>query len=218
MELEGLQCSTDQTLVGGHCVACDDDLCSTCTLTNTDGLVHGFYQDSVTGTCAACITDAEIDATTGKCTCSGELFYEGTSCVSCPDNCQTCSTSTACEVCNNKYEIDPLTSLCSEIICIDGQYFDSESNSCLSCGTTCATCLSADKCETCPAGFDLGDTLCLQCGERKTIEGDACVDCGSGCLECSSSSTCTTCEADATLGSDNTCSCNDSFYMDGQTC
>lgn len=86
---------------------------------------------------------------------------------------------------------------------------------CVDCHESCETCsLDGSRCETCPAGSKLGDTLCLTCGSRLTVQGDECASCGTACLECSTVDTCSKCEGDAILSAAGKCTCKDGFYMD----
>ena len=121
------------------------------------------------------------------------------SCKSCSSGCAKCSTSNICAKCELGYKVATNGS-CIVISCPIGTFLDSGTYKCKNCHSSCETCSSdGTKCLTCQAGYSLGDTICLKCGDRQVKSGDTCVDCSDACMECTSSATCTRCSVGADL-------------------
>ena len=115
------------------------------------------------------------------------MYYDQVtdSCQKCSENCALCNSYEQCAECTDLFIVKS-DGFCHYIDCPDGSFLNKANGQCDPCHESCATCsLDGSKCLSCPAGFELGDTLCLQCGEKETIEGDKCVSCGASCLECS---------------------------------
>jgi len=114
----------------------------------------------------------------------------GTSCVKCPYQCQTCtSPNGACITCVDTIRRDR-TQNCR---CLTG-FFDSGALNCSACSPTCLTCTNASACTSCDAtrfrNLTSG-TLC-SCidGYYELFGADqsrTCVKCNPECLTCTSS-------------------------------
>lgn len=71
-------------------------------------------------------------------TCVSGYYLDGTSCIKCTNNCNTCETATKC------------------FTCVSNSYYLTTSNTCLSCSNmdaACMTCSNLNKCLTCKDGF-----------------------------------------------------------------
>lgn len=111
------------------------------------------------------------------------MFFNGTSCLDCPVDCNACSSPNGtCTECNSPYEIttdgtcgckygyyDSGTE-CVEatVVCTDGNYNDGTDN-CVACGTGCASCENYDgACTTCEGSMQVSTNDNTQCGDSVT--------------------------------------------------
>ena len=142
-------------------------------------------------------------------------------CETGPDQCIQCDSSANAELRDG---------IC---VCRDGTFFDSASLSCIPCNESCETCSSLEKCDTCPIGFELGDTICLNCGHGAKIgPGDECTcldsffkdndgscqACEESCATCDSAEACTSCPEGSELGASVCLKCSADEYIDGDQC
>lgn len=111
----------------GKCNSCSAADCAMC---NTDGA------------CVLCKSPKVLDGSSCGTICNeGATIYNGR-CVSCPDNCKACDTSTQCQTCMAGYFTDP-NGLCS------------------ACKPNCGSCYNNGQCTECLNGTTLlGDGTC----------------------------------------------------------
>ncbi|KAL4506089.1 hypothetical protein ABPG72_013850 [Tetrahymena utriculariae] len=149
------------------------DYSQKCVLTCPDT----YSPDQISGKCV-CI-GGQTETSQNKCQCQDGYSFINSVCVKCPDNCQACSSTTACTVCKNPfllvfnkncddkcpdtYEIDQNHSACvcglnkTEInnSCICNQGFILEGNVCNPCPQNCSICSSTTQCTTCDNNYYL---------------------------------------------------------------
>lgn len=123
----------------------------------------------VYGVCNTCsnpntMSCSSTDASYSLTCIPGYIATSGT-CVACPDNCLTCSSSTTC----------------TKGGCESGYYQFGNSNNCVSCFNGCPVC-----------GKD--PTKCLKCGDKMYLSNGICYSCMSNCRTCSNANICTVCE------------------------
>ena len=102
-------------------------------------------------------------------------------CGRCPTNCQSCSDSSTCSKCLDKFYVS--------------------SGACLDCPAQCGACSSSTECLSCSDGGHFLGTDKLTCStdcnpnEYKEVNEKKCKPCStSNCAVCSQSDVCTTCE------------------------
>jgi proprotein convertase subtilisin/kexin type 5 len=160
--------------------------------------------------CASCgsvITDCNLCLNTLPTTCQAcatgfSPSASGLTCVSCPLNCNICSSETVCTICNTGYGPWNGVSCTCDSIC----------QNCLSITSgACSACSDAVTCSGCAAGWYLVAPTCLTCD--------------STCLACSGAgpSSCISCSLPFTLDSaTKQCLCDnaagDYLTLDSTTC
>ncbi len=115
--------------------------------------------------------------------CPNTTYATGTNCLTCINNCLTCSTATFCTSCLPRFLL--LNNACVGS-CPLGTY--ATSSSCITCPTNCAQCSLYSGnlvCFSCSTGFSLLDKVCSVCpNNTHVISGANCVACLSPCLTC----------------------------------
>ena len=130
--------------------------------------------------------------------CSGiAADYTCSSILSCPSNCDSCSSSTVCTTCSSSYYLRA-DNLCYSS-CLAGTFASSSNRTCVACPTGCVTCFSQTLCLTCsssPTAYFLRtDTLCYTsclAGYYAETTNSICVACPTGCTTCLSQTLCLT--------------------------
>ena len=160
-------CAHDE--VAGTCDSCLPD-CEACTrATDCRNCEDALCEDCPNfDKCKRCIDDAEL--IDGVCVCAQPKYYlqDIDSCSLCIEDCIQCTSSTACEVCE------------------DGSFLN-DGESCSKCHPNCETCTSSSEtdCATCPdgsallphinacakscpSGYEPSNSECVQVGETST--------------------------------------------------
>lgn len=129
-------------------------------------------------------------------------------------NCQLCSSSNPliCTQCASAYYLADSSNLtCSQIQCLDTQYYDSSTLSC-TCpyGTflinnKCVYC-SIEKCVACNSGG------CTDCKTNYYVDQGGCTRCSSNCFNCTSGSSCLECDYGYSLQTSGACKKADDRY------
>jgi len=167
--------------------------------------------------CLACIIPGQqINPNTNLCECpEGYVLIEG-ECVSCDENCLTCSvTTTNCKTCRNDFQAIPVSGKC---VCPSGSILDTSTNTCetpsnTNCSPSCNKCVgpSPDQCTECKSGLiPMNESKIFPCGcaNGKFLENNACVNCNPNCSSCvGPANKCTACNQNAELN-DETMSCD----------
>jgi hypothetical protein len=190
-----------------QCYICAASFCSECDPLNSL-------------TCTKCATGALFDNLTNTCKCTDGYYQNGTTCVKCPVQCQTCSNLGICIKCADPTHRD-ISNKCS---CIAG-FFDSNQTSCDTCSQVCKTCTNKTSCLTCDsaANRNLTGNICVcNNGYYELYYPNltrVCLKCSVECKTCSvSPTTCLSCDESKNrirgYDSNNheTCICKAGFY------
>lgn len=97
-----------------------------------------------------------------ECSMRYTLSDDRTQCLSCPDGCTACSSSTACTACNSGYELK------------DGACVKK-----ITCPANCTACSSSTACTACDSGYSLIGGKCVagtvaKCPPDSSISPDGC--------------------------------------------
>eukprot|EP01017_Pseudomicrothorax_dubius_P042253 TRINITY_DN6879_c0_g1_i2.p1 TRINITY_DN6879_c0_g1~~TRINITY_DN6879_c0_g1_i2.p1 ORF type:complete len:255 (-),score=-6.89 TRINITY_DN6879_c0_g1_i2:84-848(-) len=220
---------TDTTQVAKNvkCPKCYD--CASCTL----------------GTPASCATQTDCAITCGSAPCGdgftplvipqvdkifAQVIIKGTFCYPCPDNCKSCTFTSAttlnCTSCNGNFATKT-DGTCSTDSCIPGYYFDTTCKPCAD--ANCAECNAQGVCTTCKPNYELKTGgVCQACPADGTKYFDAttstCVGCPTGCSKCTSAYNCTQCIAGyKTISYENlrmlcVATCPSGYFTSGSNC
>ena len=141
------------------CVGCTSP-CSSCVNSST--------------TCTSCVSGFVLHGTGCLSICPSGMFAQGnTTCLSCANNCTTCTSATNCSVCSGLtilYNGGCITTcpVTSPVVI---------NNNCTPCTTqNCYSCSPADVCDTCVSGTYFLNTACLTtCPSGYTNNGTHCI-------------------------------------------
>jgi hypothetical protein len=132
-----------------QCLACSDDCatgclrehdCRSCLELLCEDCTH-WETEAIDETCNACVDNAEVDATSKVCECTGDTVYftELEECGECSAHCLTCNSDQDCTDCE------------------DGYYLDTDSTpvKCTKCSSECSSCTGGtpDSCQDCNLGY-----------------------------------------------------------------
>ncbi|KAL4235732.1 hypothetical protein ACF0H5_004124 [Mactra antiquata] len=137
-----------------------------------------------------CLKCEHIDGRPKCLKCENSKY--GDNCLmSCPDNCEDCTTFTECTKCKTGYSGDICQNECKVDNCL--KCAENNLENCIECengwfGTMCdKKCLS--KCRTCLHN----ETFCTSCDEGKFLLGGECPDCDPNCIACENPFNCSQC-------------------------
>ncbi|EAS05887.3 hypothetical protein TTHERM_01144950 (macronuclear) [Tetrahymena thermophila SB210] len=210
-------CNTGFIDLGGNCVPCPAN-CNICSSQTQCTTCQEKYYLFIDGTCiSSCPTTFISNDSTQSCVCrpnssispkkqclcnTGFVDIAG-DCVSCPINCDICSSQTQCTTCQSKY-----------YLFIDG--------TCVaSCPTTFVSNDSTQSCDCRPNSSISPGNLCA-CNNGYIDVAGSCLACTANCLNCASQKICKVCTSGYYLFPDGTCvnPCPPTFVIDksNQSC
>ncbi|XP_074062783.1 proprotein convertase subtilisin/kexin type 5 isoform X2 [Macrotis lagotis] len=161
--------------------------------------------------CTACGTDKlgkERFLYMGECweSCPAGYHHSDNTCLSCPENCEFCSSSSYCTQCLQGYYILPTNNTCQKLECKEGEVKDPDYEDCMPCEEGCLGCSLDDPgtCTSCAVGYYLFKQHCYEtCPEKTYMEDFECRECGKYCGDCDQ----------------NECYwCEEGFYLFGDIC
>jgi hypothetical protein len=125
-----------------------------------------------------------------------------TSCVQCPTNCDTCSSSTVCTACQGSYKLYPQGGNVDCDLCTSNGKFVNAGGQCADCDNSCGTCSgTSTSCLTCNTGSGykmvVGTNQCvLSCPDGYFDDGtNNCQKCAKTCQTCQGAAdTCLICK------------------------
>lgn len=194
-------CPDGYLTYGTNCYACIAP-CSSCTNSFTK--------------CTSCLAGYLFVANLNRCvqTCPAGYYPDpsSNSCLTCPPQCLTCNSATACTACTNTYSALP--TCVDNTTCPFANQYKVSASSCAYCDSSCATCFgpSSTQCLSCPGASKLMSGSCIgSCINGYYTNNNVCVLCSSvipNCAVCSYNTAtsvikCTTCVSPYLLSSDN---------------
>ena len=185
------------------CTGSCPNACVTCSSSSVCTSCASGYSLTTGGQCLPCLGNCRICSGNqqGICLGCGNGFYlNGNTCTSCPEFCDSCSSSSSC------------------LTCMVGYTLNSSQQCVKNCEWPCATCTdptSASSCTSCLAGYSLSEGSGV-CNPTTTCDGGVCYVCPIGavlnensCVNCTLSH-CARCDPT----SPSTCfSCKTGFYL-----
>lgn len=176
-------------LVNGQCQLCTITGCLLCSYAN------GQFQ------CNSCQNSTYLYNQQCMTACPTGTYPSSNTCVSCPQNCQSCTTL-GCSVCSNGYSL-----LNSNCVSSCGQGFYSINSTCYKCSAAnCVNCTST-TCQFCQQPYLLDNNgQCSSCISGYFSSSGVCNPCASQCLTCTgSSANCLSCTSGFLVVNSSTC-------------
>ena len=178
----------------GNCLACNSCKEKTCIL------------DDSTVLCKCPLTST---ANQYNCSCEAQMYFNGTSCNLCLDECDKCLNSSHCQTCFSLNSVN-IKGRCQ---CEDGYYNISLLNtktSCISCGPGCNKCSPEGLCLSCIDTNANASNSCL-CNKGFFYSKGTCKSCFYECEECKEYGPCTLCKSMNAWPSTFGCKCMDGY-------
>ena len=180
--------------IEGKCLTCSNCKEKTCILEDTTVL---------------CKCPSTSTANQYNCSCEAQMYFNGTSCNKCLDECERCLNSSHCQTCLSLNSIN-IKGRCQ---CEDGYYNISLLNSkesCISCGPGCKKCSPEGLCLSCIDPNANASDSCL-CNKGFFNLKGTCKSCFYECEECQEYGPCTTCKSLNALPSTFGCKCVEGY-------
>jgi proprotein convertase subtilisin/kexin type 5 len=138
----------------------------------------------------ACPYGSTLVPATNDCQCNQRYYFQNGVCLSCPQTCLTCTSSTVCVTCVPGYNLVGTQCVATNPVnpaCLPAQFRAIPNWPCLNCPGFCITCNAANTCSQCATGFSWNATVATcteicgdgirfaqQCDDGNTISGDGC--------------------------------------------
>lgn len=113
--------------------------------------------------CALCTKTNCATCNVGNClTCVNGYVVQSGSCLSCIQNCKTCTATTSCSVCFKGFFYDASSSTCVQTgnSILSYTFINNLANL---CSVGCISCSSPSICTSCSPGFAMRTTYCVPC-------------------------------------------------------
>lgn len=203
----------------GTCSACSDGCTQCLSATTCSHCSDGYYMEN--SKCKVCTEPGCMTCsptTCSRCFTGNYLNPTSKECIPCIDKCDTCTSTTNCQVCEDGTFKVPGTDLNNFI------------DQCQVCKDNCKTCSTFSTCKSCYEGSNLVDDNCLQCSPHcqecsdastctkcmngfYVAENGACAKCQENCLECDQVDICKVCTNGTYANSDGACvACSDGCF------
>lgn len=182
-----------------------------------------------------CLCPDMATATSKTCTCPEKYYFSFCDCLSCHEECATCTQSNICQTCisdNSKPDTESgcvcdigsygteLTSKTS-CKCLLGYYKDENSQKCLECDKDCSQC-DQQQCFICKDNNaeDKGKGCQCKISYFNSSYSDLleCSECQTNCLDCIDYNTCLQCKTINSNIINGSCICPDNSFELSETC
>lgn len=182
-----------------------------------------------------CLCPDMATATSKTCTCPEKYYFSFCDCLSCHEECATCTQSNICQTCisdNSKPDTESgcvcdigsygteLTSKTS-CNCLLGYYKDENSQKCLECDKDCSQC-DQQQCFICKDNNaeDKGKGCQCKISYFNSSYSDLleCSECQTNCLDCIDYNTCLQCKTINSNIINGSCICPDNSFELSETC